>query len=153
MLLSASLPMTNQAPTILVVDDEDDIRSSLRMILEYEGMQMVEASSGAQALSNLGQLNPDAVLLDIKMRGMDGLEVLAQLRQLRPELPVVMISGHGTISTAVEATRLVLALDCQCIDRQAGKCRLERCKCLFDPRLRIRQGTGQRSLDLGELIH
>jgi two-component system nitrogen regulation response regulator NtrX len=98
--------MTNRAPTILVVDDEDDIRSSLRMILEYEGMQMIEASSGAEALKRVEQHGPDAVLLDIKMRGIDGLEVLAQLRQSRPELPVVMISGHGTISTAVEATRL-----------------------------------------------
>ncbi len=95
-----------QKAKILVVDDEDDIRSALRMILEYEGMAMDEAASGPQALEHLREHEPDAVLLDIKMPRIDGLEVLAKVRKLRPELPVVMISGHGTIGTAVEATRL-----------------------------------------------
>jgi len=93
-------------PVVLVVDDEQDIRSALRRILEYEGLGVVEASSGPEALEQIGRREPDAVLLDIKMRGMDGLEALAELRRGRPDLPVVMISGHGTISTAVEATRL-----------------------------------------------
>jgi two-component system nitrogen regulation response regulator NtrX len=92
-------------PRILVVDDEADIRSSLKMILEYEGMELVEAASGPEALKKAGEGGVDAVLLDIKMPRMDGLEVLAQLRERHPDLPVVMISGHATIETAVEATR------------------------------------------------
>ena len=93
-------------PRILVADDESDIRASLRMILEYEGMEMVEADSGPSAIRLVEEQEPDAVLLDIKMPRMDGLEVLGELRKARPHLPVVMISGHGTIATAVEATRL-----------------------------------------------
>ena len=94
------------APLILVVDDEADIRSSLRMILEYEGMESAEAASGEQALETLGEIRPDVVLLDIKMPRTDGLEILAELRKRHPEMPVIMISGHATIATAVEATRL-----------------------------------------------
>ncbi len=93
-------------PRILVADDEADIRSSLKMILEYEGMEQFEAATGPEALDRAAANEPDAVLLDIKMPRMDGLEVLAELRKRDPELPVVMISGHGTIATAVEATRL-----------------------------------------------
>jgi two-component system nitrogen regulation response regulator NtrX len=93
-------------PLILVADDEEDIRASLRMILEYEGIGLVEAANGPEALQKAGDADPDAVLLDIKMPRMDGLEVLAELRKRDAELPVVMISGHGTIQTAVEATRL-----------------------------------------------
>ena len=93
-------------PLILVADDEEDIRASLRMILEYEGMDLVEAASGPEALDKAAAEEPDAALLDIKMPRMDGLEVLATLRERDAELPVVMISGHGTIATAVEATRL-----------------------------------------------
>jgi len=93
-------------PVVLVVDDEADIRSSLRMILEYEGMDLVEAASGPESLQRIDSVRPDAVLLDIKMPRMDGLEVLAGMRKRDPDLPVIMVSGHGTISTAVEATRL-----------------------------------------------
>ncbi len=93
-------------PLVLVVDDEEDIRSSLRMILEYEGFDMVEASSGQDGLDKAAAHTPDVVLLDIKMPRMDGLEVLAELRRRAPEPPVVMISGHGTVQTAVEATKL-----------------------------------------------
>jgi two-component system nitrogen regulation response regulator NtrX len=91
---------------VLVVDDESDIRSSLRMILEYEGYAFSEASSGEDALKRLETDRADAVLLDIKMPRMDGLEILARIKQSDPGLPVVVISGHGTIATAVEATRL-----------------------------------------------
>jgi two-component system nitrogen regulation response regulator NtrX len=96
----------NRKPRILVVDDESDIRASLKMILEYEGMEFLEADSGPSALSKVEDADPDAVLLDIKMPRVDGLEVLGELRKSRPGLPVVMISGHGTIATAVEATKL-----------------------------------------------
>jgi two-component system nitrogen regulation response regulator NtrX len=92
-------------PLVQVVDDEDDIRSSLRMILEYEGMEMMEAASGPDALAQLATAEPDVVLLDIKMPRMDGLEALAEIRKRRPSVPVIMISGHGTIATAVEATK------------------------------------------------
>ena len=93
-------------PRILIVDDEADIRSSLKMILEYEEMESVEAADGPEALAKAAETAPDAVLLDIKMQGMDGLEALAKLRAKHPGLPIVMVSGHGTIATAVEATRL-----------------------------------------------
>ena len=93
-------------PQILVVDDEQDIRNALKMILEYEGMVVNEASSGPDALKLVAKQEPDAVLLDIKMARMDGLEVLGELRRIKPGLPVIMISGHGTVSTAVEATKL-----------------------------------------------
>jgi two-component system nitrogen regulation response regulator NtrX len=93
-------------PRILIVDDEADIRSSLKMILEYEEMESIEAADGPEALTRAAESAPDAVLLDIKMQGMDGLEVLAKLRANHPGLPIVMVSGHGTIATAVEATRL-----------------------------------------------
>ena len=91
---------------VLVVDDESDIRSSLKMILEYEGYAFSEASSGEEALKRLETDRPDAVLLDIKMPRMDGLEILARVKQSDAGLPVVVISGHGTIATAVDATRL-----------------------------------------------
>ena len=93
-------------PLVLVVDDEGDIRSSLRRILEYEGMAMGEAASGDEALQKVAVERPEVVLLDIKMPRMDGLEVLAELCRRDPSLPVVMISGHATVATAVEATRL-----------------------------------------------
>jgi len=88
------------SPVVLVVDDEDDIRSSLRMILEYEGMEVIEQASGGEALKKLDGLRPDVVLLDIKMPRMDGLEVLAELRKRAADLPVIMISGHATIAEA-----------------------------------------------------
>jgi len=93
-------------PLVLVVDDEADIRSSLRRILEYEGMVVREAASGDEALQRISAERPEVVLLDIKMPQMDGLEVLSELRRRDPSLPVVMISGHATVATAVEATRL-----------------------------------------------
>ena len=93
-------------PVVLVADDESDIRASLRMILEYEGYALVEAASGEEALAKLEGERPDVVLLDIKMPRMDGLEVLARIKQDDPSLSVVVISGHGTIATAIEATRL-----------------------------------------------
>jgi two-component system nitrogen regulation response regulator NtrX len=97
---------SRRKPLVLVVDDESDIRSSLRMILEYEGYDLSEASSGEEALARIESDRPNAVLLDIKMPRMDGLEILARVKQSEPALPVVVISGHGTIATAVDATRL-----------------------------------------------
>jgi two-component system, NtrC family, nitrogen regulation response regulator NtrX len=91
--------------SILVVDDEAAIRDSLRMILEYEGYRVEEAGSGREALTRAAERTPDAVVLDVKMPEMDGLEVLRQLHERGFEMPVLVISGHGDVPTAVEATR------------------------------------------------
>jgi two-component system nitrogen regulation response regulator NtrX len=90
---------------ILVIDDEAAIRDSLRMTLEYEGYEFVGAATGQEGLALAEREGPDLVLLDVKMPGMDGLEVLDRLRNMNEALPIVVISGHGTISTAVEATK------------------------------------------------
>jgi two-component system nitrogen regulation response regulator NtrX len=91
---------------ILVVDDEQGVREALRQLLEYEGYTVALAGSGSEALDSYGQFKPHLVLLDVKMAGMDGLATLAKLRESDPQALVVMISGHGTIATAVEATQL-----------------------------------------------
>ncbi len=90
---------------ILVVDDEGPIRDVLRQLFEYDGHEVTLAASGGEALRVLEEGEPDVVFLDVKMPGMDGLDALARMREDRPGLQVVMISGHGTIETAVEATR------------------------------------------------
>src|SRR3954466_13235898 len=90
---------------ILVIDDEVAIRESLRMTLEYEGYECILAATGQEALSLAERETPDLVLLDVKMPGMDGIDVLERLRRMNEALPVVVVSGHGTISTAVEATK------------------------------------------------
>jgi two-component system nitrogen regulation response regulator NtrX len=90
---------------ILVIDDEAAIRDSLRMTLEYEGYEFIGAATGQEGLALVERETPDLVLLDVKMPGMDGLEVLDRVRAMNEALPVVVISGHGTISTAVEATK------------------------------------------------
>ena len=92
--------------TVLVVDDERSVRDSIRMILEYEKFGVVFAEDGPAAIARAQAGGIDLVLLDIKMPGIDGMRVLQVLREASPALPVVMISGHGTIETAVEATRL-----------------------------------------------
>ena len=91
---------------ILVIDDEAEIRRSVRMILEYEGYDVQEASSGPEGLAIIEREAPDLVFLDIKMPGMDCLEALQRIRQSNESLPVVIVSGHGTVSTAVDATKL-----------------------------------------------
>ncbi len=93
-------------PTILVVDDEASIRRTLREILEYEDYAVDEAEDGEEALQKLRANRYDVVLLDVKMPKRDGMEVLQVVIGEQRDLPVVMISGHGTIETAVEATKL-----------------------------------------------
>jgi len=92
--------------TILVVDDEASIRRTLREILEYEDYAVDAASDGEEALDMVHDSTYDLVLLDVKMPKRDGMDVLESLSADRPDLPVVMISGHGTVETAVEATKL-----------------------------------------------
>ncbi len=91
---------------VLVVDDEASIRSSLKMILGHAGYRFQEASSGKEALEMIGEAEPDVIILDIKMPGMDGLEVLETLRERGTRVPVIVVSGHGDIDTAVRATKL-----------------------------------------------
>ena len=93
-------------PRILVVDDESAIRDSLRMILEYEGYEVLTAATGEEGIAQTEREAPDLVFLDVKMPGMDGLEVLQRLRHVVEVTPIVVVSGHGTVSTAVEATKL-----------------------------------------------
>ena len=93
-------------PRILVIDDEAAIRDSLRMILEYEDYEFVGAGSGPDGIAQVKRDPPDMVVLDIKMPGMHGLDTLAEIRKVDDSLPVAMISGHGTITDAMQATRL-----------------------------------------------
>ncbi|HEU5209945.1 MAG TPA: sigma-54 dependent transcriptional regulator [Longimicrobiales bacterium] len=90
---------------ILVVDDEEGIRRILAQVLEYEGHEVQTGGSGAEALELYASFEPDLTFLDVKMARMDGLEALQKLRESDPDALVIMISGHGTIDTAVEATR------------------------------------------------
>ncbi len=93
-------------PRILVIDDEAAIRDSLKMTLEYDGYDVMLAATGEEGVKLVEREAPDLVFLDIKMPGMDGLEVLQKLRHFVEVTPVVVISGHGDINTAVEATKL-----------------------------------------------
>jgi len=93
-------------PTVLIVDDERTILQSLSGILSDEGYETLTASNGYEALKIIEDESPDLVLLDIWMPGMDGIETLREIKRTNPFLQVVIISGHGTIETAVKATKL-----------------------------------------------
>ena len=92
-------------PKILIIDDEKSIRKTLREILEYEEFKVDEAEDGKQGVSLLQKESYDVILCDIKMPKMDGIEVLDRALVLAPDSPVVMISGHGNIESAVEAVK------------------------------------------------
>jgi two-component system nitrogen regulation response regulator NtrX len=91
---------------VLVVDDEKGVREALKQVLEFEDIEVQTCASGLDALQAYAEFRPHLVFLDVKMQGLDGLEVLKRLREYDPHAQVVMISGHGTIQTAVEATQL-----------------------------------------------
>lgn len=90
---------------ILIVDDEAAIRRTLREILQFEKYDVDEAADGLEGLVKVKQKSYDVILLDIKMPKMDGMEALERIQELAPDTPVIMISGHGTIETAVEAVK------------------------------------------------
>ncbi|MFM9908592.1 MAG: sigma-54-dependent transcriptional regulator [Chitinophagaceae bacterium] len=90
---------------ILIIDDEKAIRKTLSEILSYEGYKIDEAGDGEEGLKKYREKNYDVVLCDIKMPKMDGIEFLDKSREANPDIPVIMISGHGTIETAVEAVK------------------------------------------------
>ncbi|NUM49550.1 MAG: sigma-54-dependent Fis family transcriptional regulator [Flavobacteriales bacterium] len=90
---------------VLIIDDEKSIRNTLREILEYEKFKVDEAEDGMAGLEKVKKNKYDLILCDIKMPKMDGIEVLENVQQISPETPVLMVSGHGTIETAVEALK------------------------------------------------
>jgi two-component system nitrogen regulation response regulator NtrX len=90
---------------LLIIDDERAIRSTLREILEYENYEVEDIDNGIDGLEMIKKDNFDLVLCDIKMNKMDGLEVLENAQIIKPDLPFIMISGHGTVETAIEASK------------------------------------------------
>ncbi len=97
--------MAKASAKILIIDDEQSIRRTLKEILEYEGYKIEEAEDGSEGMVKIKTKKYDVVFCDIKMPKMDGLEVLANASKLKPDLPIVMISGHATMETAVKAVK------------------------------------------------
>lgn len=93
-------------PTIMIIDDEPSILQSLGGLLSDEGFEVLTASNGYEGLKMIEQEAPDLVLLDIWMPGIDGIETLKEIKKIHPFLPVIIITGHGNIETAVKATKL-----------------------------------------------
>lgn len=91
--------------SILIIDDEKSIRKTLTEILSYEGYKIDEAGDGEEGLKKFAEATYDVVLCDIKMPKLDGIEFLEKSKMINPDIPVIMISGHGNIDTAVEAVR------------------------------------------------
>lgn len=95
----------NPMAKILIVDDDQGIRKTLKNILEFEKYEIDEAVDGFECLIKLKRNDYDIIILDIKMPKMDGMETLERIQKLKPDIPVLMISGHGTIDTAVDAVK------------------------------------------------
>ncbi|MBA3070785.1 MAG: sigma-54-dependent Fis family transcriptional regulator, partial [Nitrospirae bacterium] len=91
---------------MLIVDDEEGIRESLSGILEDEGYDILTADSGEEAVKILRETSPDLIFLDIWLTGMDGIKTLQEIKAMKPDAPVIMISGHGSIELAVKATQI-----------------------------------------------
>src|ERR1700741_3206314 len=94
-----------EAATVLIVDDDPLVRATFVRILQLGGFQVREAADGRQGLDEFRRERPDAVLLDLRMPGMDGLDVLSVIVEEAPETPVLVVSGAGTMRDAVEALR------------------------------------------------
>ena len=92
-------------PNILIIDDEKSIRKTLTEILSFEGYKIVEAGDGEEGLAKFAEKSFDLVLCDIKMPKIDGIEFLEKAKNINPDIPIIMISGHGNIDTAVEAVK------------------------------------------------
>jgi DNA-binding NtrC family response regulator len=102
-----SAPVTDgSGETVLVVDDEKEVRRGLARCLELSGYRVHEAASGAEALDGISLVGPDLVLLDVRLPDMEGVEVLKRIRREDPDLPVIMITGHASVETAVQAMKL-----------------------------------------------
>ena len=101
---------------ILVIDDERSIRNSMKDILQYEGHEVVLAENGMEGLVSVKSEKPDIVFCDIKMPKMEGIEVLERIKEFSADTPVIMISGHGTIDTAIEAIRKGLMISSKPLD-------------------------------------
>lgn len=93
-------------PTVLVVDDEEGIRDTLSGIFEDEGCDVLTSNSGEETIEIVKEQSPDLIFLDIWLPGIDGIQTLQEIKALKPDLPVVMISGHGNIELAVKATKI-----------------------------------------------
>ena len=96
----------SNGPRILLVDDEDRFRTNLAKMLAAQGLTVSAAAGGREALEMLQQQPYDVAVVDIRMPGMDGLETLAQMKKIAPGLEVIMLTGHASISAAMEINRL-----------------------------------------------
>src|SRR5664279_4204325 len=97
-------------PSILIIDDEKSIRKTLNEILSFEGYKIEEAADGEEGLKKFKEKNFDIVLCDIKMPKLDGIEFLEKAREINDEVPIIIISGHGNIETAVAVSYTHLTL-------------------------------------------
>src|SRR5258708_6226381 len=93
-------------PKILVIDDEADMRFAVRMLLERSGHSVIEAENGDNALAKLDEMIPDLVLLDMRLPGMDGIQILQKLREKQKDLPIIMVTGYGNVELAEQALQL-----------------------------------------------
>src|SRR5690606_8973349 len=99
------MPTKRNHSKVLIIDDERSIRNTLREILEYENYEVIDVGKGIDGLETIRKEDVDLVLCDIIMSRMDGMEVLTDALKMKPDLPFIMISGHGTVETAVEASK------------------------------------------------
>ncbi|MBI3820564.1 MAG: sigma-54-dependent Fis family transcriptional regulator [Planctomycetes bacterium] len=97
--------MPAKTPLILIIDDDADVRESLELVLKYEGFEVAQAAGGSAGLDIVDQRHVDVVLLDVKMPGMDGMEALGRILEIKPAISIIMISGHGDIRMAVDAVK------------------------------------------------
>jgi DNA-binding NtrC family response regulator len=94
------------SPKVLIVDDEERFRTTLGKLLTVNGLDVKTVGSGSLALEELGQSSYDVILLDVKMPEMDGVETLAQIKKIDPNIEVIILTGHASVDVAVEIMRL-----------------------------------------------